>query len=71
MSDSVEDLLQRAKEHMRHGRNEQALADLNVVLEKQPKLVDALGQKGEVLRRLGRYKEAIDLLDQAIAQDPN
>ena len=68
VSDETDQLLQRAKRLMQEGRNEAALAQLGQLLELEPERLEALGQKGEALRRLGRHREAIAALDAAIAE---
>jgi tetratricopeptide (TPR) repeat protein len=52
------------------GDHREAIACFDRVLEQDPASVPALVHKGDALRHLGRYEEAIGFYDQAIAIDP-
>jgi len=53
------------------GRNEEALSDLDEVLETEPNLELALGTKAQVLRALGRLDEALEAFDRVVALAPD
>jgi tetratricopeptide (TPR) repeat protein len=58
----------------RHSTLGMALRDLQEALRERPKLSNnawALGSKGQVLKALNRYEEAVEALQRAVELDPN
>jgi superkiller protein 3 len=56
--------------HLHRGAPEQALADMEAVIAKEPGFVHAWTHKGAALERLGRLEEALAAYDRAIELDP-
>ena len=63
--------LARAQMHIVLDHHEHAADDLMFVVQAEPSNVDALQQLGESLRRLERYPEALEVLDRALAIEPD
>ncbi len=61
----------RAKVNLRLKKYEDALADVQNALKIDPKADSSLCLKADALKDLGRYDEALDMLDQAIKLSPN
>lgn len=71
-SDSTpERRLQVASALLRNGRSEAALAQADAVLSTDPGNIAALTTRASALRAVGRYAEAANALQQALARDPS
>jgi predicted O-linked N-acetylglucosamine transferase (SPINDLY family) len=66
-----EDWLERAREHHRAGRLEDATSCYRRALQAGPDQVDALIGLVDVLQALGRPTEAVERLEQAVARSPD
>ena len=67
---AILEAFKRAVARRREGRDEQAVAELRIVLADSPGMLDAWETLGLSLARLGREKEAIRALGKAVALDP-
>jgi tetratricopeptide (TPR) repeat protein len=65
---SVPELLERAKTRLQEGRAQEALQFLNAVIDAAPELEDSWHAKALALRQLGRFDEAVEVLDTALQQ---
>jgi tetratricopeptide (TPR) repeat protein len=63
---SADDRSERANALYLQGRDDAALIDLDIALTLDPKHLLSLRRKGSVLRYLGRYRESIETLNNAI-----
>ena len=63
--------LARGNAYLAAGRPEKALADYDRALRLKPKLPEITALKGEALGMLGRYGEAVQAFDAALAAMPN
>jgi len=70
MAQTLEERIQKGQQLLQEGQLEQALAELQQVLEEAPEYVPALYFAGMTLGRLRRFDEAFDLLTQAAKLDP-
>jgi arylsulfatase A-like enzyme/Tfp pilus assembly protein PilF len=68
---AVLEAFKRAVARRREGRDDQAVAELRVVLADSPGMLDAWEALGLSLARLGKEKEAIRALETAAALDPS
>ena len=61
MSDpeSIDDVMHRARKALQDGRNEEALVELQRAIQLAPNMAEAHGRRGEALRRLARYQDAL------------
>jgi hypothetical protein len=59
-----------ANYHGLSGSDQQAAADLDALLSRQPKSVGALALKGDLLTASGKFADALDAYDAALAMTP-
>jgi tetratricopeptide (TPR) repeat protein len=64
-------LEQRGESFRGVGRNEDALADFNRVINLDPSLAWAIGSRGQTYLAMGRYDDALADFNKAIELDPN
>ena len=69
--DFAEAYNKRAALHFMKGNNEDALADLNRVLDIEPRHFDAMAGRGLVLEEMGKDKDAIQALRDALLVNPS